>query len=324
MYNSKIKKRFIAEFSTSTSRRHAATVMFNTIEPYETEWGADFCTRSKEELEPVVSEIVGFRTNSKKLRLGILKAYIRWCKENKIDGVCEDLFLIDEIGLDKFKRQMVANPKHLQRYLDCICDKESEETVGCIYRCYYWLAYSGMKEEDALKVVASDVDLENTVVRYNGREYFIYREAVPAFRNCINLTQFRYKHANYKNNVYKQRAPGDILLRGISEKSSVEIMRVEMSKRAKVCKFKNEADKDDKSLDLKLSFYRVQLSGLFYRTYEAERAGMPVDFSAAVEQFMEGKTYKLDSGRNLIGAKKRQLANEYMEDYNRWKEAYSI
>lgn len=326
MYNTEIKTRFITEFSTSTARRHAATVMFNTLEPYEKKWGADFCTRSKEELQPVVSELVGFRTSSKKLRLTILKEYVRWCIKNQIDGACDELFSIEELGLEKLKRQMVANPQHLQRYLNCICDAESEETVGCIYRCFYWLAYGGMKEEDVLDVVESEVDLTDMVIRHNGSEYPIYREAIPAFKNCVNLREFRYKHANYAADkvVFKERASGDMLLRGISESKSIKAVRVEMSRRAKNSKFKSLEDESDKSLDLKLSFYRVWLSGLFYRTYEAERAGMPADFLAAAEEFMEGKTYKLDSGRNLIGAKQRQLANDYLEDYNRWKEAYSI
>ena len=326
MYNTEIKTRFITEFSTSTARRHAATVMFNTLEPYEKKWGADFCTRSKEELQPVVSELVGFRTSSKKLRLTILKEYVRWCIKNQIDGAWDELFSIEELGLEKLKRQMVANPQHLQRYLNCICDAESEETVGCIYRCFYWLAYGGMKEEDVLDVVESEVDLTDMVVRHNGNEYPIYREAIPAFKNCVNLREFRYKHANYAADkvVFKERASGDMLLRGISESKSIKAVRVEMSRRAKNPKFKSLEDESDKSLDLKLSFYRVWLSGLFYRTYEAERAGMPADFLAAAEEFMEGKTYKLDSGRNLIGAKQRQLANDYLEDYNRWKEAYSI
>lgn len=324
MYNEKVKSKFIKEFSTNTGRRHVATVMFNALEPYERQWEADVCTKSKDELQPVIGEIIGFRTNSKKLRLSILKDYIKWCIQNEVEGACSELFLIEEFGLEKLKRQMVANPQHLQRYLNCICDVETEETVDCVYRCFYWLAYSGMEEDDVLNVKSSDVDFTDMVIRYGEKEYPIYREALHAFKNCVNLTQFRYKHPNYAPDkvVFKERAVGDILLRGIGESKSIKAFRVDMSRRAKNPRFKPTIE--DKSLDLKLSFYRVWLSGLFYRTYEAERAGMPADFLVAAEEFMEGKTYKLDSGRNLIGAKQRQLASDYLEDYNRWKDAYSI
>lgn len=322
MYNTEVKRSFLDAFVANSGRKNAAETMFNALEPYETEWGADICTRSKEEAQPVVSEIVGFRTNSKKLRLTILREYVKWCMDNGIEGACDGVLQIEELGLAKLKRQMVANPMHLQRYLDCICDKESEETVDCIYRCFYWLAYGGMNEKDVLSVVVSDVDLTEMVVNFQGVKYPIYREAIHAFRNCIELSQFRYKHPNYGAVVYKDRASGNMLLRGISETKSLTAVRVEMSRRAKNPKYGSTTN--DTSLDLKLSFYRVGLSGLFYRAYEAERAGTAPDFMEAAQSFMEGKSYKLDSGRNLIGAKQRQLASDYLEDYNRWKEAYSI
>lgn len=328
MFNEEVKNNFISEFTTSISRRHAAVVMFNAVEKFETKWGKDICTANKTELQSVIEEIIGLRRSSKKLRLSILKEYIHWCIDNHIEGATDDLFKIEDedFGLQKIKRQMVANPQHLQRYLNCICESEKEETVDCIYRCFYWLAYSGLQEDDVFNIRSKDIDLEDMVIRYNNEEYPIYRESIPAFKNCINLTQFRYKHPNYSADkiIFKDRAPGDMLLRGIGSTKSIKAVRVDMSRRARNPKFKSKQDENDTSLDLKLSFYRVWLSGLFYRTYEAERAGMPADFLAVAEEFMEGKTYKLDSGRNTIGAKQRQLARDYLEDYNRWKEAYSI
>ena len=46
--------------------------------------------------------------------------------------------------------------------------------------------------------------------------------------------------------------------------------------------------------------------------------------NAVAAQQMVGKTYKLDSGRNTPEAKKRQLARDYMDDYERWKLAFKI
>lgn len=323
MYNSELKEKFIEEFSTNVGRRHLATVMFNTLESFETEWKADICTVDKEKLKHAVGEIIGFREKSKKTRLTILKEYMRWCVNNGVDGACNAIFEVDDFGLEKLKRQMVANPQHLQRYLNCICDKESEETTDCTYRCLYWLAYGGVEtEEAALEILDTDVDFTEMLVKHAGDAFPIYREAIPAFKKCVDLREFNYKHPNYNKVLIKERAKGHYLLRGITETKSYKAMRVEMSRKIKNAKFMSEKDKSDESLQLKLSYYRVWLSGLFYRMYEAERAGMPVDFTAAAGRFMEGKTYKLDSGRNLIGAKQRQLAQDYLNDYNRWKEVY--
>lgn len=317
MYNEGLKTKFVRGYTNSISTAEVCQTIFNAFEQYEIEWGADLCTRSTEELQPVVGGLVGFRARSKWMRLIILKDYVKWCIGMKVPGACDGMLKIETVGLEKVKHQTVASPLHLQRYLDSICEPESEETTDNIYRCFYWLAYGGVAEEDILSIKCSDVDLNNMVVRYNDTEVPIYREALPAFKNCVKLTQFVYKHPNYDKLVYKDRADGDTLVRGIRSAPSIKAMRVELSRRSK-------AKMDEGKTDLKLSYFRVWISGLFYRMYERERAGMPVDFSAAAAQFMEGKTYKLDRGRNTPEAKKRQLTRDYLEDYERWKLAFAI
>ena len=317
MYNEELKTKFVRGYTNSISTAEVCQTIFNAFEQYEVEWGADLCTRSTEELQPVVDGLVGFRARSKWMRLIILKDYVKWCIGMKVPGACDGMLKIETVGLEKVKHQTVASPLHLQRYLDSICEPESEETTDNIYRCFYWLAYGGVAEEDILSIKCSDVDLNNMVVRYNDTEVPIYREALPAFKNCVKLTQFVYKHPNYDKLVYKDRADGDTLVRGIRSAPSIKAMRVELSRRSK-------AKMDEGKTDLKLSYFRVWISGLFYRMYERERAGMTVDFSAAAAQFMEGKIYKLDRGRNTPEAKKRQLTRDYLEDYERWKLAFAI
>ena len=317
MYNEELKTKFVRGYTNSISTAEVCQTIFNAFEQYEVEWDADLCTRSAEELQPVVDNLVGFRARSKWMRLIILKDYVKWCIGMKVPGACDGMLKIETVGLEKVKHQTVASPLHLQRYLDSICEPESEETTDNIYRCFYWLAYGGVAEEDILSIKCSDVDLNNMVVRYNDTEVPIYREALPAFKNCVKLTQFVYKHPNYDKLVYKDRADGDTLVRGIRSAPSIKAMRVELSRRSK-------AKMDEGKTDLKLSYFRVWISGLFYRMYERERAGIPVDFSAAAAQFMEGKTYKLDRGRNTPEAKRRQLTRDYLEDYERWKLAFAI
>lgn len=317
MYNEELKTKFVRGYTTSVYTADVCQNIFNAFEPHEVRWGADLCTKSAEELQPIVDEIVGLRARSKWIRLIILKDYVKWCIGMKVPGACDGMLNITTIGLDKVRRQTVANPLHLQSYLNSICEPESEKTTDNIYRCFYWLAYSGVAEEDILNIKCSDVDLSNMVVRYKGIEVPIYREALPAFNNCVNLTQFVYKHPNYDKLVYKDRAEGDTLIRGIRSAPSLKAMRVELSRRSKV-------KIDEGKTDLKMSYFRVWISGLFYRMYERERAGMPVDFSASASEFMEGKTYKLDTGRNTQEAKKRQLVKDYLEDYERWKLAFAI
>ncbi len=314
MYNIEQKEKFAKQYTMKQSIRDACYSTLNAFEPYEIQWGADLCTRDAKTLQPIIDEMLCLRAKSQQLRLTILQEYVKWCLKTGVPGACDGMLHVDAVSLEKMKRQTVKNPKHLQRYLDEICDSESEQTADNTLRCYYWLAYSGMKEEDIFSVKASDVDFEEMLVRFNGQDYPIYRESLKAMRNCATLSQFIYKHPNYGADkiVYRDRAEGDILVRGIRAVPTVQSMRVELSRRSKLCL-------EDGRTSSQLSYYRVWLSGKFYRIYESELAGHPAEFTELAAEHMAGKTYKLDSGRNTPMAKQRKLEADYAIDYNRWK-----
>lgn len=318
MYNEDLKKKFIDDYQQDKcdSIKNTCTRVFNAVEKFEIEWGADICTRKASELQPVIDSIVGFRARSKWMSLIILKKYVNWCMTRNVPDACDGMMQINAVGLEKIREQTVSNPGHLEEYLNAICDPTDKQTTENIYRCYYWLAYAGMPEEDILNVRSKDVDFTKMVVRYDGSEWPIYREAVPAFKNCVELTQFLYKHPNYSKEVWKDRVPGDLLVRGIRSQPSATAMRVELSRRSK-------KKRDEGTTNLKLSYFRVWISGLFYRTREEEDRGIQPDFKDIVAHKTLGKTYKLDSGRNTQEAKHRQLAHDYLEDYQRWKLAFN-
>lgn len=316
MYNEEQKKRFIRDYTGSLSTANVAATIFNETEKYEEFWGADLCTKGVEELQPVVNEITGLRNKSQWMSLTILKEYVKWCLAMKVPGACDGMLHIEAVGLDKIKKQMVASPLHLQRYLDDIFDKEFEETIDNLYRCYFWMAYGGIDEEDTILVKTEDVDLSQMLIRYKTTSVPIYREAIPAFKNAVTLTSFLYKHPNYTKPIRRDRVPGETIMRGLKATTKTFTMRTTISKR-------NISAIEDGLTDLQLSFYRVRMSGLFYRTYEMERAGIPVTFSEAALRVMDGKTYSL-SGREKLIHKQNRIERDYFDDYQRWKLAFSI
>lgn len=315
MYNQNLKNQFIESYSTRDSVKKFCVTVFEAFEKYELEWGADLCTRTADELQPALSKMVGFRSRSKLMRIIILKDYVRWCIGMSVDGACDGMFNITNVGLDKVKIQTVANPQHLQQYLDAVCSPEDERTTDNIYRCYYWLAYAGMDEEDILKVQCKDVDFRNMVVNYPRKMTTVplYPQSLKAFHNCVECDTFVFKHPNYTKPVDRQRADGTTLVRGIRSESTLSSIRMALSRLSK--------QNEDKT-PLRLSYFRVWISGVFHRMYEREIAGEAPYFDDIVAEQMEGKTYKLDSGRNTMAAKHRQLVRDYEEDYQRWKLAW--
>ena len=315
MYNEDMKREFIKHYTDNAGTARMCENLFLNTERYEREWGADLCTQDAETLQPLVDSVSGLRAQSKWSRLIVLKEYVRWCKYVVgYRGARDDMLSINSTGLEKIKNQMVANPLQLQQYLDAIYTKEEEDTVDNTLRCYSWLAYGGLAADDILKVTTRDVDLYNMVIHFNNREFPIYREGLPCIKKCVELDHFNKTHPRYKKPQIIDRLPGDILIRGAQCAPTVEHFRTEMARAAL------HSDRTT----MRLSYYKIWLSGLFYRTREKELVGIPPNFIDAVNGRLRGKLYKLDKSRNSQESKVKYNAWQYEVDYQRWKLAFYI
>lgn len=317
MYNEEQKLSFIRQQTTSLTTSRFCESVFKAVAPYEEKWEADICTRSSSELRPVVELFSGTREKSGYRKIVVLKSYLKWCIMNGVPNAVNGLSDVKVAGLGKVRSMTVKSPAHLQKCLNDICDPESENTVDNIYRCYYWLAYGGIPEEELLSVKTSEVDFENMEVNHAGITIPIYHEAIPAFRNCVNLDHFIYKHPNYSKDIVRFRAEGDTLIRGIKSASSTLSVRAALSRMA------TEAFKSGRT-SVRLSFQRVWISGMFYRMREREELGFPVDFMPVAQAFCEGREYKLDKTSKTQEGKVREIAADYLKDYERWKAANAL
>lgn len=318
MYNEELKQRFINSFTKNSHRITNLIAMFNAIEPFERAWGADICTKSDEEVKPAVEKVTGLRTTTKIGRMILLKEYAKWCMKEGIEGACDGLLKIgtegfDSIGLENVRLQTVANPLHLQRYLDTVFDKEEKKTVDNVYRCFLWLAYMGISEDDIIGLKCRDVNLDRMIVDCGGVRAPIYREALDAFQNCVRLDHFVYYHPNYPDKPqYKAREPREFLLCGNKGLPSFKSITT-------VCARKRFDPSGKLRTEMHINFSRAQLSGIFFRMSERERAGDIIDFLDIADWFIDDKVYKLDRGTNTQETKRRQIARLYEEDYLRWK-----
>lgn len=319
MYNEEIKIRFVKDYTQSLHTAQVAYTIFNVFTPYEEEWGADLCTRSTEELQPAIDEILGLRLKSQWPALTILKEYVRWCITMKMPGACDGMLHIKVAGLDKVRKQMVSSPFHLQQYLDCVFEQESEETIDNLHRCCLWMAFAGFRIDDVVQVKSADVDFANMVIHYKETDYPLYRESLPAFHNAAELESFLYYHPNYTKPIRRDRVESDMLMRGIKADTKIMTARATLSRRA------GAAVKEGKT-EQQLSFYRVWMSGLFFRMYERERAGVPVDFSEAAVEYLSSKGVYAAAPNSVdekrLARKQYLVAREYMDDYQRWKLAF--
>ena len=320
MYNEELKRRFIAEYAKSLSHEKVCIKAFDAIMPFEQEWGADLCTKSRDELESAMAKIVGLRARSKWQRVIVYQKYVGWCLRNQVSGACDGMLNVLCDNLDRVRSGMVFNPMDLQNFLDAVFDPASDGTTDCIHHSFCWMAYAGMRAQDIIDTKCSEVDFDNMVIRFGGDEYAIYREGLTATRTASRSSGFLYRNRAYqdgKQEMIRNRVPGDTVVRGIRGVMTVESESTVLSKA-------NLRAIRDGDTTKRLTYHSIWLSGLFYRIRIAELSGVPVDFSEAAEEFMEGKEYKLESGRNTLAAKKRAVMRDFQNDYVRWKAAMPL
>jgi len=312
MYNIQLKSRYIEQKTNNKMTARNLNRLFESFGKYEDAAGRDLYEMSKQELSAVVDSAYTLRSRSTMGVLSTLKDYLRWCEKNIGVKTCAESIMYSNEMSDEMRRLTVSTPEELKKYLDFYFKPSDEQTVDCIYRCYYWLAFSGVKEEKTVLVRRTDVDLKNMAVCFDNKSYRIYKEAFADFSAASTLDSFVYAHPNYSKRIVVQRFDRTFLLSGVKAIPTIRAFRVEFSKRKRMA-FKEMGELQS------LSYYRVWLSGLFYRTYISEAMGKAPCFEDAAAEYIDGKVYKLGSGRNTIDSKKRQIVEDFKRDYERWK-----
>lgn len=309
MYNADLKNQFIQSYTKSEKTSKLCETLFNSMEPYEITWDSDLCTVDTQTLINAISKISGVRKRTQTSVLGIFKAYVKWCIDNNIDGACDGLLQVRDIGEEVLRSKMVWSPRDLQSYLDSIFEHESELTVDNTYRCFYWLAYGGMSEDDILLVKTTDVDLINRRVIWRGDVYPIYEEALQCFRNCALLNEFVLKR-NYITSV--PRIDGRILIRGTKGELSTKSLRTILSRKISAG-FSN-------TTDIRLTYYRAWLSGLFYRLSILEKSDFQLTNDVLLNVIQKNASLAEKIG-SPTDTKTLKFLSEIKRDYENWKRA---
>lgn len=316
MYNEDLKLKFINDITNVEKTAYTYKAYFNALEPFENKWGSDICTRSKEEVTEALESITGIKNTTNISTTLFLKRYVKWCIKNNVEGASDELLDIRLSGNSKMTTQMVSSPLQMHKYLCDVFSDDPNPTIDDVYKGFFWLAFFGLRLEEALLVKTSDVDIDKRIIVYRDGEKTvdIYPKAVHTFENLLS-SHMIYRKEDYKESVrIRERASGDLLLRGI-KKSSWEPRQIQnvTSDKVRVAYASGKTNK-------KLSYERAYLSGIFCRAYEIEEAYGVVDFTdIAVDEFTSVEY------NGVAPLKKRisKQAKDYMIDYNKWKAAFN-
>ncbi len=315
MFNEELKKRFLRECGFNDRYSAEFISLFGKSEPFEKEYGYDLCTFSTSELQLFCDQSLGMRQSSRANALTRLSRYINWAVESGVSGAENNLRYVSIDETNKFRDRMVSSPSHLSDILDKIFRHDDDCTTDIIYKSVYWMAFSGI-ECDAIKSMTEDmVDFNNMVVFLNGKEYQIYEESKDTLLSCKEIKQFRLYHPTFREKyVWRDRASGDLLFRGIDGQDGISFLLTNASRKVK------SANKNG-IVSCRFTYETLRLSGLFFRLYELEKMGVNPDFRWVAENVMHGREYKATKDHTM-NSKVTRIATAYKKDYESWKFAF--
>ena len=321
MYNESQKIRFVEDTSYNPDVRVGCVNVFNSIEKYEAQAGKDIAVMTVDELIDLLNKSGYMRRRSEERVLGILREYCRWCAEKKIEGAENAMENIPDVSLetirvDRVASRTVSSPLQLQVFLDAVFDKESEETMDNVYRALFWLVFGGFTAEDAIEVRTGEVRLGDLAILHGSEPGILYRESLQCIKNCAELTQFKAVRFGYQTRV--DRIPGDYLLRGLRTNPDIAVMRNAVSKATQTAFREGRVKK-------RLRFETVRLSGIFYRMYELERAGIEPDYIDIARRFLPPQSsVTIEDPRKARERERHDLLRakrDMVNDYETWKKA---
>jgi len=99
-------------------------------------------------------------------------------------------------------------------------------------------------------------------------------------------------------------------------------MRGIRSGQVKIATAKSFIQKAFKNSDIELTYNKIRMSGMFYRAYEAERMGEPVNFDSFIaEQVINRKSeYHNNYTRGKVAG---YIKRDLLDDYACWKAVFT-
>ena len=315
------KTKFFASLAQyEASYEYAAKRFFKMLRPYEEQLDTDVALMDVKTLQPICDKCFSSRRSTNAKYATILSGYARWCASEGF-AVSDGLRSVSFDNPEKMELRSVGSAEHLEKILDAYFDAPSLGTVDVVYRTFLWLAFAGVKENEAVAVRKKDVTLRSSEVRAGGASFRIPPQGARDLRQACTLDQFLFIHPNYV--THKARFEGDLILRGVVSGRKTEAVNLHSLTSATSDKFLKNTSKDPRYAGLALTFRRVYLSGVFCRALERERtSGESVSFYEDIFRLSGEEARRKFETDPMTAQSVRQIHKMYIEDYKTWKSVF--
>lgn len=315
MRNEERKKDYLELLSDSKNTIANAVRAFRLFSEAEDRTGYDFCEMPLNIIQPVINKVTTSRSSSVNAIIFSLKNYVIWCEQRGI-ATSDAVFHIKIDPSNRISSEMPKDPAMMKAILDTVFDDPKHETVDIVYRAFFWFAYIGIYDTQAIDLNTDDVDIKNMTVTYQKKHYSIPEQAKEDILAAVEAEQFILYHDNPYYEKVQDRASGRAVLRTVRmRRPDLDNFRATISKKTKQSTFR-------------LSYRKILLAGEYHRWYLAELQGE--DTVELIRKFAENDydyretlltnrdSFDAGTKRIKISAAVKQLD----KDYNFWKVVY--
>lgn len=324
MYNSEIKEEFIKSIQSESTRSVVRYTLESTAK-YEESLEKDLIFFSSEEIDNIITSEFGTSSASRTARVSFIRMYFRWASNNGMNNNIQSLKgLSTNVSSSAMMDKYVFSPAHLSAYLDAVFDSIDLDTVDIISRALFWMAFCGVPIKDVETLKTNCVIEKDGGMMAAGIFYPLYDDALDVVVKLSKMKQFRLYNKIYASKyALRDRSDSDYLLRGIKRKDNKDVSdgkrhRSVMSDASK----KLKAAMKDGIISSTMTYETVRKSGVFYKMYLREQAGIDVNFTTWIMSELSEK-HNIDDKESIKTTLKnrRRLMNA---DYKAWKEAKKI
>lgn len=322
MYNGALKQRFIEECYKNGAKKTIETIssMVKRIGELEDVYRMEASNWTPDIVREAIYRATSGRYGSKSAYIQVLRKYFKWCKEIGVDGVQEWDDSITATQIESSRKggsNFIKSPQALQDILNKVCEPIERDTIDNIIRAYFWLAYGGVGEGDAMTLTSRQLNFPERIINCGNYDAYIYEEGVEALKKSSQMKEFKrdgMSKAGNKVTFVRERLPGDYLLRTYD--GDCPEIRNFRGKVMRICKRYRDTTQENVSL----TYTRVYLSGLFYRMRKRELQGVDINFRAIADLLRETEMVPSSESKN-VGTINSRAVN-LKRDYISWKKAF--
>ena len=344
MFNAETKNRYIEEVCQTEQKALTARQTFDATASLESDLNLDLIRFDEDALRKVFEILSGGPDRSKTTKeTRIVRSYIRWAADKGLIGGDQTNWnKVSSTGVNFARNRLFASDYQLNIFMDYCFQPIADDTFDNFYRVLLWLAFAGVPIQKAFSIDESEVDIWNMRITHDGAVFQLSPYALPAIQRLMMAKQFKVLGGRHPRTLKREK--GTLLLRRTNVRKTDQssddektwdrwvrnTMRPSLMARFRDAEKRFVTNKPKgfpETLAFGTSYKYIALSGVYYRMYQRELAGLKPNFrEVAIEQ----ADLKLkDSEEKGDIEKKRRLAVRakrwsYSRNYDAWKAAFVV